>query len=131
MKKWLFRLIWIPVLVIAVLFMVANRQPVSISLDPFNANEPALTTPAFWLWVWLILMLFIGFAAGAAGMWISGRPKRLEARANRKLVKELRKDVTRLETRLRETEAARAVPPGEGAASVPAAEPPLLKSEDV
>jgi flagellar basal body-associated protein FliL len=126
MKKWLFRLFWIPVLIVAVLFMVANRQPVSISLDPFNASEPALTTPAFFLWVWLMLMLFVGFAAGAAGMWISGRPKRVEARVNRKTVKEQRKEITRLETRLREAETGRAA-----SGSVPATEPPpLLESED-
>lgn len=126
MKKWLFRLIWIPVLVVTVLFMVANRQPVSVSLDPFNAEAPALTTPAFWLWVWLVLMLFIGFSLGACGMWASARSKRVEARADRKALKELRKEVTQLETKLREAEAGRESQSG----SVPASEPPLLESQD-
>ena len=126
MKKWLFRLVWIPVLALAVLFMVANRQPVSISLDPFNAEAPALTTPAFWLWIWLVLMLFIGLAMGAAGMWASARPKRAAARADRKALKELRKEVTRLETRLRESEAARPAK----APDAPEDEPPLLESQN-
>ncbi len=60
MKKWLFRLIWVPVLVVAVLFLVANRTPVVISLDPFNPDNPVLSTPAVFLWVWLMLMLFVG-----------------------------------------------------------------------
>jgi len=126
MKKWLFRVIWIPVLVLAVLFLVANRQLVSVSLDPFNASEPALTTPALPMWSWLMVMLFVGLAAGAVGAWLSARPKRVAARADRRLVKELRQQVTSLETRLREAETT-----GDASrASVPAAQPPLLESED-
>ncbi len=125
MKKWLFRLFWIPVFIVAVLFMVANRQPVPISLDPFNVQDPALATPEIWLWVWLMLMLFVGFGAGAFGMWVSGRSKRADARANRKLVKTLRKDVTRLETRLRELET-----PAPSATGPSPSEPPLLESQN-
>lgn len=121
MKKWIFRLIWIPVLLFVVLFMVANRQPVAISLDPFNADAPALTTPGIFLWVWLMLMLFTGLALGAIGMWVSARPTRVQARADKRTVKELRKDITRLETRLKEAEAGRVAP---------AIEPPLLESEN-
>ncbi len=134
MKKWLFRVLWIPALILAVLFLVANRQLVAVSLDPFNAASPALTTPALPLWAWLMVMLFVGLGAGAFGAWLSARPNRVEGRANRKLVSELRKDVTRLETRLRETEAkreaGRANPAETRSGSVPAAEPPLLESED-
>jgi len=93
MKKWLYRIIWIPVFVVAVLFLVANRHPVSISLDPFSAEAPALTTAALPLWFWLMLMLFFGFAAGAAGMWISGRPRRQKARAEHRELKALRKEL--------------------------------------
>ncbi|MEM8770073.1 MAG: LapA family protein [Pseudomonadota bacterium] len=124
MKKWLLRLIWIPALALTVLFLVANRRPVAVSLDPVNAAEPALTTPAFPLWMWLMAMLFFGIAAGALGMWLSARPKRIEARADRRAVKDLRKQVTSLETQLREARS-------HDAASVPAvAEPPFLESED-
>ncbi len=126
MKKWLFRVIWIPVLVLAVMFLVANRQLVAVSLDPFNAEAPALTTPALPLWAWLMVMLFAGLGAGAFGAWLSARPKRVAARADRKRIKELRQEVTRLETRLREANADRETP----RTSVPAAEPPLLQSED-
>ncbi len=126
MKKWLYRIFWIPVLVLAVLFLVANRQLVAVSLDPFNAEAPALTTPALPLWAWLMVMLFAGLGAGAFGAWLSARPKRVTARADRKLVKELRQEVTRLETRLRETDADREA----SRTSVPAAEPPLLESEN-
>lgn len=126
MKKWLLRIIWIPVLVLAVLFLVANRQLVAVSLDPFNAEVPALTTPALPLWSWLMVMLFVGLAAGAFGAWASARPRRVAARSDRKLVKALRADVTRLETRLREADADREA----HRSSVPATEPPLLESQD-
>ncbi len=126
MKKWLFRVIWIPVLILTVLFLVANRQLVAVSLDPFNAEAPALTTPALPLWAWLMVMLFVGLGAGAFGAWLSARPKRVAARADRKRVRELSQEVTRLETRLRDADAERQA----HRTSVPSAEPPLLESED-
>ncbi len=126
MKKWLFRVIWIPVLIVTVLFLVANRALVAVSLDPFNAEAPALTTPALPLWAWLMTMLFVGLGAGAFGAWVSARPKRVEARADRKMVKQLRQEMTRLETRLREADSDRET----NRTSVPAVEPPLLESED-
>lgn len=129
MKKWLFRIFWIPVFLVAVVFLLANRQLVAISLDPFNADNPAVTTPAFFLWVWLSLMLMIGFAAGAVGMWISGRDKRIEARTAKKALKAMTKENTTLKTKLSEVQAKL---DGRGSgASVPATrdEAPLLQSE--
>ncbi len=93
MRKWLGRILWIPVFVVAVLFLVANRHPVAVSLDPFSATAPAVTTPALPLWLWLMLMLFVGFGAGAAGMWISGRTGRQKARAEHRELKALRKEL--------------------------------------
>lgn len=119
MKKWLFRIIWIPVLTLVVLFMVANRQPVAVSLDPFNAEAPALTTPAFWLWVWLMLMLFIGVAVGALGMWLSGHDRRRKVRMERRELKALRKEMAALKA---DREA------GAKAKGASSDEPPLLET---
>ena len=130
MKKWLFRVLWIPALILAVLFLVANRQPVSLSLDPFNADAPAITSFTAPLWAWLMVMLFVGLGAGAFGAWLSARPGRVAARTNRKLVSELRKDVTRLETQLRESETKPETNADARSGSVPATEPPLLESQD-
>lgn len=107
MKKWLFRLLWIPVLVVSVLFLVANRQPVVISLDPVNASAPAVTTFPLPLWGWLVIMLFFGFALGAAALWISARPKRARARAEHRELKSLRR--TLAEERRRREDAERAL----------------------
>lgn len=119
MKTWLFRLIWIPALVIAVLFLVANRQPVAVSLDPFSADAPALTTPPLPLWAWLVAMLFAGVGAGALGMWMSARPQRRKAHAERRELKAMRKELAETQARLRAAEAGR-----------PEGEPPLLESDD-
>ncbi len=99
MKKWLFRIVWIPVLAGAVLFLVANRTPVAISLDPFRPENPAMSTPALPLWFWLVVMIFVGLGLGVAGAWFSGREARGQARDNRRLVKSLQKEVATLSAR--------------------------------
>ncbi len=93
MTKWLYRIVWIPVLVAAVLFMVANRALVAISLDPFNAEAPAVATPALPLWFWLMVMLFAGLGLGALGMWLSGAERRAQARDNRRALKAAQKEL--------------------------------------
>ncbi len=96
MKKWLFRIIWVPVLAGAVLFLVANRTLVPISLDPFRPENPALSTPALPLWFWLMGMLFVGVALGALGAWLSGREARAQARDNRRELKAVKKELAAL-----------------------------------
>ncbi len=104
MKKWLSRIVWIPVFVIAVLFLVANRQMVALSLDPFSATAPALTTPAFPLWLWLMLMLFIGLGAGTMGVWLSARPRRHKARVEHRQLKRLRAEFADVTAKLEAAE---------------------------
>lgn len=118
MKIWLSRIVWIPALVVAVLFLVANRQPVAVSFDPFSADAPALTTPALPLWLWLMAMLFAGVGAGALGMWMSARPRRQKSHAEHRELKALRRELAETQAKLRAAEAAKA------------ADPPLLESDD-
>ena len=75
-----------------VVFFIANRHPVAISLDPINAAEPALQTPALPLWLWLVGALLFGFFMGAAGMWASGRERRQRAREDKLAVAALRRE---------------------------------------
>jgi hypothetical protein len=103
MNKWLFRIVWIPILAGAVLFLVANRTPVAISLDPFRPENAAMSTPALPLWFWLMVMLFLGLALGVAGSWFSGADARAQARDNRRMVKSLQKEVAALSARSAET----------------------------
>ncbi len=115
MKKWLFRLFWIPVLAGAVLFLVANRTPVPVSLDPFRTETPALSTPAAPLWFWLVCMLFVGLGLGALGSWFSGREARAQARDNRRELKAVKKELAALSAKT-----ARETPPADEGPDAPA-----------
>lgn len=92
MKKLLSRLIWLPLGLIFVMFLVANRQPVSISFDPISIDHPAVSTPPLPLWIWLVLALLTGIFTGACGMWISGRSIRRKRRAERRELKALKRE---------------------------------------
>lgn len=90
MKKVLARLIWVPLGVIFVAFLVANREPVRVSFDPLSSDNPAIATPALPLFVWLALSLLTGVGLGAAGSWVSARPARRKMRAERRELKSLK-----------------------------------------
>lgn len=91
MKKILRWVVFVPVGALLVLFLVANRQPIALSLDPFSMLTPAFATPSLPLWLWLAFSLFTGFFLGTAGMWMSGRELRLRARADRIELKALKR----------------------------------------
>ena len=92
MKKFLGRVIVWPLGAVAVVFLVANRQEVVLSLDPFNASNPAIATAPMPLWVWLSLALLFGFFLGVIGMWRSGGTKRRELSVLQRENAALRKD---------------------------------------
>lgn len=82
MKKLVRWFVTVPTGALLVIFLVANRTPVALSLDPLSSAAPALSTPALPLWIWLVLFLLTGVGLGAAAMWISGRDFRPRARAD-------------------------------------------------
>ncbi|QQO34219.1 DUF1049 domain-containing protein [Bradyrhizobium diazoefficiens] len=79
MRKFLTALIVIPLALILVTFAVANRHDVTVSFDPFMANDPALsrTMPLFLL---LILVAALGVIAGGCAVWFGQRHWRRAAR---------------------------------------------------
>lgn len=91
MKKILRWAVFIPIGALLVVFLIANREPVALSLDPFSTESPAIATPPIFLWVWLVLALLAGFFLGALGMWMSGRELRIRAKADRLELKALKK----------------------------------------
>lgn len=97
MKKLLSRLIWVPVGLALVFFLLANRRLVAVSLDPFNVENPTLATPALPFWVWLMTMLLIGFFLGSATMWMSEGGKRRQMRAQRRELQDIKKEQSRAE----------------------------------
>ncbi|MBB5517507.1 lipopolysaccharide assembly protein LapA domain-containing protein [Amphiplicatus metriothermophilus] len=93
MKKLLGRVVWVCLGVALVVFLVANRQPVPVSLDPFSVENPAIATPPLPLWFWLIAALLAGFFAGAGGMWMSGREGRRAARQARRELEAVKREL--------------------------------------
>lgn len=79
MRKFLTALIVIPLGLILVTFAVANRHDVTVSFDPFMANDPALsrTLPLFLM---LILVAALGVIVGGCAVWFGQRHWRRAAR---------------------------------------------------
>ena len=86
--SWVF--LWVPLALIAVVFLVSNRQLVAVSMNPFADSTDLFTSPALPLWLWLMMMLFVGFGLGILGMWSSSAPRRRKTRALQREVKELK-----------------------------------------
>jgi hypothetical protein len=91
MKKLVRWLVTIPAGAALVVFLVANRMPVALSLDPLSTAAPALATPALPLWIWLVMFLMAGMGLGAGAVWASGHELRTRARADRLELKSLKK----------------------------------------
>jgi uncharacterized integral membrane protein len=79
MRKFLTYLIIIPLFVILVAFAVANRHFVTVSFDPFNSTDPALSSevPLFAL---IIAVAALGVIAGGIASWWGQRHWRRAAR---------------------------------------------------
>ena len=92
-KRWLARLVWVPLGAVFVLFLVSNRQPIAVSLDPLSTTNPLIVTPALPFWMWLTASLLFGFFCGATGMWISSRGGRIKSNAARKELKKLKREM--------------------------------------
>ena len=78
-RKTIAAIILVPLAVIIVAFAVANRQIVTVSLDPFSAEHPAasLTLPLFAL---VIVLLVLGVLIGGIAAWLRQSKWRRTAR---------------------------------------------------
>lgn len=85
MSRLLAILIGLPLSILAVALAVANRKPVTLSLDPFSPDAPALsvTLPLFAI---VFAALIVGVAAGGLVTWLrQGRFRKEARRARREL----------------------------------------------
>ena len=80
MAKFLKLLILLPIAAVIVAFAIANRQMVSISVDPFSDPETsaALLTAPFYMVLFLTLML--GVVIGGVATWFTQGRNRRRAR---------------------------------------------------
>lgn len=99
---------------LSIVFAVANRQWVALSMDPFSQANPAL---AIELPLFLIILgaVFLGMLIGATVTWFGQGRVRRSLRETKKQEKELRKQV----------EQAPAVKPKSGLPAVPTQAIPL------
>jgi len=79
MRKFLTYLIVILVFVVLVAFAVPNRHFVTVSFDPFNSADPALSYDVR-LFVLLIIAAALGVIAGGIATWWGQRHWRRAAR---------------------------------------------------
>ena len=79
MRKFATAFILIPLLIVLVMFAVANRQYVTISFDPFDTEHPAfaLKPPLFIL---MFVLIAAGAIIGGITTWVGQRKWRARAR---------------------------------------------------
>lgn len=89
MRKVFNAVVLIPLAVILVVFAVANRHMVTVSFDPFNSSDPALsfTLPLF---VVIIAVAILGVVAGGSATWFGQRRWRRAARHHEADAREIR-----------------------------------------
>ncbi len=89
LRKIVAALILAPLAVIIVAFAVANRQIVTVSLDPFSGAEPAasVTLPLFAL---ILFLLIIGVVIGGVAAWLRQGKWREAARRLERDLRDLR-----------------------------------------
>src|ERR1700720_2197407 len=79
MQKFFTALVLIPLVLIFIIFAVANRHLVTVSFDPFNSTDPsvAVTLPLF---VVIIAVAIAGVVTGGSATWFRQRHWRRAAR---------------------------------------------------
>ncbi len=89
LRKIVAALILVPLAIVLIAFAVANRQVVTVSLDPFGSNAPAasLTLPLFAL---IIVLLIVGVLVGGTAAWLGQSKWRRAARRLEREAIELR-----------------------------------------
>lgn len=92
-------LILVPVAVVAVILAVANRTPVTLSLDPFarDLSSLAVTMPLFAV---VFLSMILGVVIGGAAVWWKQGRYRKRCRQAESELSHARADVQRLSAEL-------------------------------
>jgi uncharacterized integral membrane protein len=91
MKTLLKFIIVTPIAIVLLAFAFANRHIVTVSFDPFAADDaPAFAAISAPLFLLLFLAAMIGVLAGGAATWLRQGKHRKAARANRAEAERLR-----------------------------------------
>jgi uncharacterized integral membrane protein len=79
MRKFFTALVVIPLGLIFIIFAVANRHFVTVSFDPFNSTDPAISV-SMPLFAVIITVAILGVVAGGMATWFRQRHWRRAAR---------------------------------------------------
>jgi uncharacterized integral membrane protein len=120
MRKILAAVVLVPLAILMVMFAVANRASVAISLDPFSSAAPALAVHVP-LFLALLLALIVGVLAGGVAAWLKQSKWR---RAARRLERDLRAARAEAEDAHRRLAAAQSAPPAPPIPSIAYRRPP-------
>jgi uncharacterized integral membrane protein len=99
MKRLASYLIVLPVAIVALVFAVANRHFVTVSLDPFGERAPGLSFDAP-LFIVLFLVLMLGVVVGGCASWLRQGRSRKAARLARAEAERYRAEADRLRAEL-------------------------------
>jgi uncharacterized membrane protein YciS (DUF1049 family) len=91
MKKILAVVILVPIAIAAVALSVANRHDVALSLDPFNAADPAVAI-AVPLYMLIFAAIALGIVIGGVGTWLGQGRWRRQARRLKHEAKDMRRE---------------------------------------
>lgn len=95
MRRFLKALFFVPLAVLIIVFAVANRAPVIVSLDPFGNMPPALSVELP-LFVLLFAVALLGVIAGGIGAWFGQSARRRAAREAERELSAKRSELERL-----------------------------------
>jgi uncharacterized integral membrane protein len=81
LKKIVWALFALPAALVLVSLAVANRQPVTLGLDPFRPDAPLLSLPPLPLYAVLLAALILGVMLGGLSTWFTQSRWRRTARS--------------------------------------------------
>jgi uncharacterized integral membrane protein len=95
LRRTVATIILVPLAIVIIAFAVANRQNVTVSLDPFNPEVPAasVTKPLFAV---LLAVLILGVIIGGVASWLRQAKWRRAARRLEREAANLRAEVETL-----------------------------------
>src|SRR5882757_1015263 len=106
MRKFFTALVVISISLILIIFAVANRHSVTVSLDPFNSADPsvAVSLPLF---VLIIAVAMSGVIAGGSATWFRQRRWRRAARRHEADARQARAEAADLRAAVASSQAER------------------------
>lgn len=113
MKRFLEVLILVPLAIVLILLAIANRAPVTLSVNPLDPAAPGFTiaVPLFWV---IFAALAIGVVLGGVAVWLHQGRYRKAARQSRREAERMRAEAERARVQ------AAAAPPRQYGPALPA-----------